>query len=239
MRLCSIGSTGAGMNRSNERIRRCSRSIAWPNMISTSALARCWLPICATALRPSSASRACAPTVRCESSASAPAFGSVARKYADAAATNARDADSTSRCWRRWWSSGRRRSSNGNWPRSSYGRASTLNRPGALNTSTTSSPMPAVDHSPRITCKGRSVDCATMNRGLRSRGRRVDRPTTTRIDRAGCGSRFELDQRLQFLRRLRRDAALLRPRRSSGCRRRPHRDPAIDAAPAPRWSAPR
>ena len=76
------------MNRSNDRIRRCSRSIAWPNMISTSALARCWLPICATALRPSSASRACAPTVRCDSSASAPALGRVARKYADAAATN-------------------------------------------------------------------------------------------------------------------------------------------------------
>ena len=50
MRLCSIGSTGVGMNRSNERMRRCSRSMAWPNMISTSALARCCVPICATAL---------------------------------------------------------------------------------------------------------------------------------------------------------------------------------------------
>ena len=40
-RLRSIGSTGAVMNRSNDRIRRCSRSIAWPNMMSTSALARC------------------------------------------------------------------------------------------------------------------------------------------------------------------------------------------------------
>ncbi len=37
----TIGSTGCGMKRSNERMRRCSRSIAWPNMINTSALARC------------------------------------------------------------------------------------------------------------------------------------------------------------------------------------------------------
>ena len=98
----------AGMKRSKSRIRLCSRSIAWPNSTSTSPLARCWLPINATARRPSSASRACAPTVRCESSASAPAFGSVARKYADAAATtDAREIGSDGSAARSSWSARR------------------------------------------------------------------------------------------------------------------------------------